>query len=193
MTIDDSFAFSCNLCGNCCRWDAGGGVSDNLLSGADIIKMAAHLGMTPGAFAGRYGCAVYDPALKLRVIKLKKNPDGSCILLREGRCIAYPARPRTCALFPLVRGYSFALDDGGLASIAEEYFSLSSPAPAHECGCDKLLRVREWLEQNGAPISDEADRRWYTKLWRHYTQAIDIPLSDELLNLAFNDLYKFIY
>ena len=190
MTIDDAFAFSCLLCGNCCRWEADGAVSDNLLSGADVIRMAAYLGLTPGAFAERYGCAVFDPALNLTVEKLKKNPDGSCALLQKGRCIAYACRPRTCALFPLIRGYSF---DERRASIAEEYFSIGSPGLNHKCGRAELLSVRGWLAKNGAPANDEADRLWFIKLWRYYTRAIEASLTDESLRRVFMDLYGFTY
>ncbi len=193
MTIDDAFAFNCTLCGNCCRWEADGNpASDNLLSGADINRMAAHLKLTPVDFAGRYGCAVFDPALKLKVVRLKKNPDGSCILLRDGRCIAYPARPRTCALFPLVRGYSFAMDDGAV-SFAEEYFSRGPKAPMHRCQSEEILSIREWLVKNGAPESDDADRRWFIKLWESHKKAIETPSTFELLERAFIDLYGFIY
>ncbi len=188
MDLDDTFAFSCKLCGNCCRWEADGrSVSDNLLTGADVTRMAAHLGLTPGAFARRYARAVFDPALTKKVMKLRKRPDGSCILLHEGRCAAYPARPRTCALFPLVRGYRFALDENGAAAAAE-YFSPGSPAPAHKCGVDAVFTVRGWLAKNGAPVHDEEDRIWFERLWRYYTGACGAHHHEQI----FNNLYVFL-
>ncbi len=194
MILDDEFAFNCTLCGNCCRWEAGGAVSDNLLSCADVIRMAAYLGLAPGAFAERYGCAVFDAALRLRVVKLKKLPDGSCALLQNGRCAAYPARPRTCALFPLVRGYSFSTDESGNVSIASEYFTHVPRAPAHICVGAKVWTVREWIAANGVPERDDADRIWFTKLWRCYEQANENKiLAGDFYVQAFDDLYGHIF
>jgi hypothetical protein len=65
------------------------------LTGADAAAMAAHLGLDEAGFRARFCETDGDGELCLLV-----RP-GDCVLLDpEGRCRAYPVRPKQCATWP---------------------------------------------------------------------------------------------
>lgn len=89
--------FDCWQCGACCRRP--GSVR---LTEADTGAAAAHLGLSPEAFAARYTELRPDR----RGLILRERADGACILLSpEGDCAIHAAKPQQCRDFPLGWNY----------------------------------------------------------------------------------------
>lgn len=84
-------AFTCRQCGNCCRWPG-----HVLLDESDITRLAVAADLPEDEFINRY-CVL---AKNRRQLSLADAPDGSCVLLQDGRCQLYEARPAQCRDFP---------------------------------------------------------------------------------------------
>lgn len=86
--VDNLPDFSCRLCARCCR--------NKLvpLYSRDIERLSRF-----------YGCieetSPTEAALTNATHKMKMA-DGRCVLLRNGRCIHYEARPDTCRRHPFI-------------------------------------------------------------------------------------------
>lgn len=92
-------SFKCRQCGTCCRWSG-----HVLLEASDIVRLAAAAGVSQEEFIARYTVL----AANRRQLSLADAPDGSCILLADGRCALYEARPAQCRDFP----HSWRVADG---------------------------------------------------------------------------------
>lgn len=92
-------SFKCRQCGTCCRWSG-----HVLLEEEDIFRLSAAAGLSEEAFIARYTVL----ASNRRKLSLADAPDGSCILLADGRCTLYEARPAQCRDFP----YGWRVADG---------------------------------------------------------------------------------
>lgn len=90
-------SFKCQQCGTCCRWSG-----HVLLTDADIARLAAAAEIPEEQFIARYTVL----AVNRRQLSLADGPDGSCVLLKAGRCALYEARPAQCRDFP--RGWRVA-------------------------------------------------------------------------------------
>ncbi len=88
-----AWRFQCQRCGRCChtRGDAG----FVLLTAADQRRLARHFRMTPAAFR-----AAYTDTLGEAVHLKEEAGRTACILLAEGGCSAYRARPLQCRTWP---------------------------------------------------------------------------------------------
>jgi hypothetical protein len=84
-------SFKCQQCGTCCRWSG-----HVLLTDADLTRLAEAAGLSEEDFIDRYTVL----AANRRQLSLADAPDGSCILLKDGRCSLYGARPAQCRDFP---------------------------------------------------------------------------------------------
>ena len=85
------YSFKCRQCGACCRWSG-----HVLLTDADIARLAVASGIPEAEFIERYTIL----ASNRRQLSLIDQADGSCILLKDGRCSLYDARPAQCRDFP---------------------------------------------------------------------------------------------
>lgn len=83
--------FQCQQCGTCCRWSG-----HVLLTETDITRLAAAATLCEDEFIARYTIL----ASNRRQLSLADAPDGSCVLLKAGRCTFYAARPDQCRDFP---------------------------------------------------------------------------------------------
>lgn len=68
-----------------------------------------------------------------------KAPNGSCIFLMDGRCSVYPARTRTCRIYPLTVG-------PGERGRDFEYCLCLDRHRSHFTG--SRVSVKDWLYQN---------------------------------------------
>lgn len=82
--------FRCTACGVCCTGEPG----HVWIEDADVQRMAAALGITPKRFLKRYTRRVG------RRTSLREQSGGDCILLEDGRCTVYTAKPTRCSTFP---------------------------------------------------------------------------------------------
>ena len=85
----DGLRFECQKCGRCCRGEPG----VVWVSKAEIEKISAHLGISPGEFRTKY---VRRVGFRL---SLKELDNGDCVLYQNG-CVVYPVRPAQCRTFP---------------------------------------------------------------------------------------------
>lgn len=101
-------SFKCHQCGACCRW-----TGHVLLTDGDITRLAVAAGLSEEAFIARYTVL----AANRRQLSLADAPDGSCVLLKESRCLLYEARPAQCRDFPF--GWRVAEGCPALAELNE--------------------------------------------------------------------------
>jgi len=96
---DDTFAFGCNECGECCR-----DREDILLMPLDLFKIAKHLKTTITDIIDDY-CEFYEgQTSKLPVVRIKPTEyRKTCPFCKTGKCIIHAQKPAVCALFPLGR------------------------------------------------------------------------------------------
>ena len=91
--------FKCSGCGECCRW-----TGSVLLTGSDLPRLAAHLGLSEQGFIDRHTRL----APNRQQLALLDQADGSCALLEGNRCSVYEARPEQCRIFP----YAWSVPEG---------------------------------------------------------------------------------
>jgi Fe-S-cluster containining protein len=84
-------SFKCQQCGACCRWSG-----HVLLTATDITRLAAAAEISEEEFIAQYTVLAANRCQ----LSLADRTDGSCILLENGRCSLYTARPGQCRDFP---------------------------------------------------------------------------------------------
>ncbi len=93
--------YHCNGCGACCR-----NVRDSvMLEALDAFRLLKHLSQQyPERTKEELLAEFAEPCMLSRgyfIYVLKTvNDSGTCIFLQDNRCSIYPARPRTCRLYP---------------------------------------------------------------------------------------------
>ena len=98
---NDTFTFSCDMCGNCCR----NRDEPILMTGADIFRIAKGLGISTLEVLFKHTRGYIGDTTHLPVAVLKERLDGSCSFLRKGKCTIQAFKPTPCALYPLGRMY----------------------------------------------------------------------------------------
>ena len=192
LGLEDSFHFWCSGCGNCCRGRTNDIADTNIfLSGPDVARISSFLGVSSREVLEKYALAYMDEELGLTVYRLRARLDGSCSLLRGGRCTVYPARPRTCALYPLGRGMFFKLHKWEIVFDTCRYSLNQDREPNYKCGKEAIYTVSDWLAQNGVPEDDEADKAWYERLTKLSMAGKDVKAADkpQFLTNALATLY----
>lgn len=142
---DDTFAFSCDRCGRCCRER-----EDILLNPGDLFRIAKFLGKTPREIVDTFCEEYIGPDSQIPVIRLKpKAYRNTCPFLGRDGCKIHAAKPTVCALFPLGRAYIVNKD---------KLVYFCQPIT---CGSNRELHtVREWLAEFGRSYTDEDSIRW---------------------------------
>lgn len=145
----DTFQFGCSMCGDCCR------KRDEaiMLTGPDLFHIAQALNLSPAEAA--LECAEWrlGDTSHLPVLYLRERLDGSCRLLRNGRCIVHKNKPAVCALFPLGR----FLDP---ATNKFHYFLNDYCRKGQNDPEGKLWTLGEWLSEFNPRNSEEEMRAW---------------------------------
>jgi len=192
--LHDEFRFDCGSCGNCCRGRTNEiPDTDIFISGPDLMRIAAYQKMSIQQLIDKnINISIcFDSTLNLNVCRLKIRLDGSCSLFRKGRCTVYPARPRTCALFPISRGYSFLVDSRkNKAVFQKEQYIKMHPSPGYQCGSSSIYTVKKWLELNDVPEDDVEEKQWNGELAVLSEQAKRLRGPDQIFqHQAFQRLY----
>ena len=86
----EGLRFECLHCGKCC----GGAPGFVWITEKDISNLAAKFAVSADDFIKLYARRIGQR------LSLKEKPDGDCVLLENGRCIVYEARPTQCIAFP---------------------------------------------------------------------------------------------
>lgn len=136
-------AFVCAMCGHCCK--GSGGI---VVSGKDLSRLCAHLGLEPEAFEKNFG---ERRGGKLHV---KAGQNGACVFFESGKgCAVHVAKPDICRAWPFFRGN---LVDSESHALAMDF----CPGISRECGHEEFVRQGLELLKNdglvGGQGGDEA-------------------------------------
>ncbi len=130
---DDTFQFSCKMCGACCR------KRDDpiVLSGLDLFRIAQEMECTIIEACFRYTRGSLGPQFHVPILTLRERDDGSCALLRKGKCMVHDNKPVVCAIYPL--GRVILHEDDSI-----QYFRQDMD---DSCGTNgKTWTLQEWLD-----------------------------------------------
>ena len=99
LSIDDTFQFRCNQCGECCRHR-----ENILISPFDLFRLTRYLNMKPTEFVDRYCTTYIGQNSRLPVVIFKAvGEEQICPMLQDNHCSVHVAKPTICALYPLGR------------------------------------------------------------------------------------------
>lgn len=145
---NDTFNFSCDMCGNCCRKRR----EPILLTGFDIFRAAQTLGVTMEEVLDKYLAGYIGPDSHLPLYVLMERLDGSCRFLRKGKCLIHKSKPVVCALFPLGRMYDFR------DSSFRYFLNAGSCHPGQ--GPGKTWTLEEWLAEFNIRETESMTLAW---------------------------------
>ena len=146
---DNTFAFNCQECGQCCRNIA---KEDKiLLSTVDLYRAAKALDMEVTDVIEKYCDMVPGGESMLPLLILKEHMDGSCIFLKKGKCIIHKEKPIICSLYPLGRMFMYneEKDDH------EFHYYLDDLDPGCAATKDRIVKVQDWLDEFDIEKYDE--------------------------------------
>lgn len=176
----DTFQFECAMCGDCCRKRK----EPILLTGADIFRAAIALETSIANAIAQNTVGYIGGDSHVPVITLKERLDGSCRLLRNGRCMIHDNKPAVCALFPLGRYFD---------SREQTYHYFMNPRFCHngrETG--KVWTLQEWLDMFKVEETEKMTAAWHRLLGgiSQVTHKMDeSKIKGELLDILLNVLY----
>lgn len=147
----DTFSFLCKMCGKCCR----NRKEPILVTGVDVFRIAKELKMPTAQVMLEKTRGYVGDQSKLPVAVLKERLDGSCSLLRNGKCMVQQNKPTVCALYPLGRMYNSQTKE-------YSYFTQSSYCQGHQGG--KEWTLAEWLNEFHIDKQNEEETLAWNKL-----------------------------
>ena len=104
---DSLQAFTCRMCGECCRGE--GGI---VVGPRDLPRLCGHLRMEAERFIAHY-CYQHDGKIKIRT-----GPGNCCVFFLPGSgCSVHKAKPDICRAWPFFRGNM--VDEDSLAMAKE--------------------------------------------------------------------------
>lgn len=145
---EDTFHFECKMCGDCCRKRD----EPIILTGADIYRIARSLNTTMQKVVEENTEGYIGDSSHMPVLVLKERLDGSCRLLRKGRCMVHQDKPAVCALYPLGRFYD-------LRDNTFHYFL--NPRTCQMSRKDgKQWTLQEWLDEFKINETERMTQAW---------------------------------
>ncbi|MBR3791844.1 MAG: YkgJ family cysteine cluster protein [Clostridia bacterium] len=140
--MEDTFKFGCKMCGDCCRKRS----EPVFVMGYDIYNIAKALDMHPVEALIEYTQCVKGTDSHLPTVFLKERLDGSCRLLRNGKCTIQSEKPVVCRVFPLGRYI-----DGEKI----HYFSQQNCT-----GKGEEIKLKDWIDTFNLSEMDEVSIVW---------------------------------
>lgn len=167
MSEDDTLNFSCKMCGDCCR----NREEPIMLTGYDIFKVSKSLNIKPLEFLEEYTDGYVGSGSHLPVVILKARYDGSCPLLRKGKCTVQKDKPIVCAIYPLGRMF--------IAGEEENFGYFQQP---YSCGLGvgEEHTLKEWLDKFKVYEWDEASIIWAKTIARCAMAMKDLEQGTKL-------------
>ncbi len=176
LNLEDHFTFACHrgldCYTSCCR-DV-----NIFLTPNDVIRLKKAMGLTSTEFLHKYTDLVVVTGRHLPLIQLKmdENNDKRCFFVRSHGCLYYADRPWACRMFPLDER-----PDGGFTVVAE-------PSKCHGLAKGDDWQVKEWLKDQGAIQSKEADGSYDGLAGHHLLRNLDIT-NDQILQMIVTALW----
>lgn len=174
--LEDQFTFACHkglkCYRSCCR-DV-----TIFLTPYDVIRMKKALGLTSSEFLEQYTDMVIMPSKHLPLVQLRMNPDNDlkCFFLRQHGCAHYDHRPWACRMFPLDERF-----EGG-------YKVIPSPERCHGLVEGDQWAVKDWLMDQGATQSKEADGSYDSFASHEFLRQLDIT-NEQIQKMLVTSLY----
>lgn len=144
---NDTFRFTCKECGECCRNRA----TPIMLTGLDIYRMAKGLNIDPYEVLARYTSGYLGDVSHAPVVILRERLDGSCSLLRKGKCMVHSFKPIACAVHPIGRYVNLTTKESG-------YIRQSGGCKGAVDG--RVWTLDEWLDVWGLKELDAPSLAW---------------------------------
>jgi len=177
LKLGDDFNFACHrgldCYTSCCR-DV-----NIFLTPNDVIRLKKALGLTSSEFLRQYTDLVVIPGRYLPLVQLKMNEENErkCFFLREGYgCIHYAHRPWACRMFPL--------DERG----AGGYLVIAKPERCHGLTAPQQWTVKDWLMDQGATQSKEADGSYDALSGHEMLRSLDIE-NEQVQRMIITSLF----
>lgn len=147
LSPNDTFRFTCKECGECCRNRA----TPIMLTGLDIYRMAKGLNIDPYEVLARYTSGYLGDVSHAPVVILRERLDGSCSLLRKGKCMVHSFKPIACAVHPIGRYVNLTTKESG-------YIRQSGGCKGAVDG--RVWTLDEWLDVWGLKELDAPSLAW---------------------------------
>ena len=144
---NDTFRFTCKECGACCR----NRTTPIMLTGLDIYRMAKGLSIDPYEVLARFTSGYVGDVSHAPVVILRERLDGSCSLLRKGKCTVHSCKPIACAAYPIGRYVNLATKESG-------YIRQSGGCKGAVDG--RVWTLDEWLDTWGLKELDAPSLSW---------------------------------
>ena len=145
---EDTFHFECEMCGRCCR----NRQEPILITGADLYRIARALDITMMKAVEDNTAGYIGETSHMPVLVLKERLDGSCRLLRKGRCMVHQDKPAVCALYPLGRFYDFR---------DNSFHYFVNPVTCQPNRKDgKIWTLQEWLDEFKIEETEKMTQAW---------------------------------
>lgn len=147
LGLDDKFRFTCTQCGDCCR------KRDEaiIITGVDVFYIAKALNITPFQVIQQFTDFHVGVDSRVPVFTLRERLDGSCSLLRKGKCTVHKNKPVPCALYPLGR---MIIGD------ADEYTYFKQDRVCGLGAKGEEHTLREWLDEFNLRQRDKEGILW---------------------------------
>ena len=107
--------FECRKCGDCCK-----GYGGTYLSKADIVNIAAYIGMSPETFKSTHCRISGDRPF------LAQKANGYCVFW-DRVCTIHPVKPKMCRQWPFIR--SILVDVANWRAMAASCPGMNTDAP----------------------------------------------------------------
>ena len=181
LKLADEFTFACHkgldCYTSCCR-DV-----NIFLSPWDVARLKNALGITSTQFLDKYTDLVVVPGKQLPLVQLRMNPDDNlkCFFVHEYGCEFYGDRPWACRMFPL--------DEAGMGG----FTVVGDPKKCHGLIEGDQWQVKEWLKDQGATQSKEADGSWEALSAHEWLPGLDVENEQiqQMIILALYDVDRF--
>ena len=143
----DTFRFECQMCGKCCRKRS----EPIIVNGSDVFRMSRALGISVEDFIIRNTNCYLGEHSHAPILTLSERLDGSCRMLRKGKCMVQQDKPVVCAIYPLGR-YQDSRDN------SVHYFLNSNTCIGASGG--KEWTLQEWLDAFHVDEVTEMSTAW---------------------------------
>ena len=178
-TPDSTFCFECKMCGGCCRRRK----TPIVLTGADLFRMARALGVSVEEALRKNTTYYLGDQSHVPLYTLTERDDGSCRLLRKGRCMVHSDKPAVCALFPLGR-----ITDARDGSIT--YFFTRPNCPG--ANSERIWTLKEWQDEFQL-LDTEADANAWSALVVTVSRVTARMQERQITTDMIDDMKKALY
>ncbi len=170
LNLEDSFSFSCNCCGECCK-----NRDDILINAYDIFRLSKGLNISDSQLLQMY-CEIYiGPISKIPLVRIR-FPGGVCSFLRDNKCSVDLFKPSVCRLYPLGRG---------MVGESGDIFYFKQDVP---CGGKDTQIVKEWVKDLDEGVFVE----WSTSCFKLMTDK-NYKLLVKKFSSGEEELYKMFF